>query len=253
MIPRNVVLIVHFHLTHLLPLSTSIFLLPPPNARFFWYQRTQETSGQVWYQPNFCHSKKLYKPPESRTVYEGLTVVSLQDFHYRRELWCLEGWGVCTILPTHRQANLLWGSQNGLWSQHPKPQTVQGTTDHTSTGTWPDLGLWDLCLQRSPWHAHLDRVSSWAQSTLEKLGTISAWFYKDTHLVLGSQALGKEGFNYSLCFPVSLCRKNKLCSNQCVKLEVLGLDVFDSGDLNLRWELGGMARYSVTLAHAFWP
>lgn len=69
MIPRNVALIVHFHLTHLLPLSTSIFLLPPPNPHFYWYQRTQETSRQVWYQPNFCRSKKLYKPPESKTVW----------------------------------------------------------------------------------------------------------------------------------------------------------------------------------------
>lgn len=94
MIPRNVALIVHFHLTHLLPLSTSIFLLPPPNPHFYWYQRTQETSRQVWYQPNFCRSKKLYKPPESK-LYEGLTVVSLRDFQYRCELWCLEGSGVC--------------------------------------------------------------------------------------------------------------------------------------------------------------
>lgn len=69
-------------------------------------------------------------------------------------------------------------------------------------------------------------------AALEKLGTISAWFYKYTHLALGSQALGKEDFNYSLCFPVSLCRKSKLCSNQCVKLEVLQLDAFDSSDLN---------------------
>lgn len=74
-LPQNIwyqetAFIIQFHLTlSFLPLH----LPPPPSPRpqtlisFDIREQQRQLSRQICYQPSFCHSKKLYKPPESKT------------------------------------------------------------------------------------------------------------------------------------------------------------------------------------------